>query len=266
MSNMKITNSGFCDPESNPQKYENTLLLEIIKKEIMAQFEKLLGEHKTQTEKTDKELREMIGELIPFNHPDYGELTRSLQEQIGNLNYVAFKNSETGRRYDNIVGCINNMYNSGDEKYTELKEGVKGNSDDISKLQGAKCDFYVKRLLPGKTFEIPVNSIIFFFSGSEKAVSFKGTPQASATVTKEMTSGICFAFETSKSEDTYWTDDELKKYYRLFIGYGTGSVLFSNAIESYQNLVSRGATISNISDNTNVWMWIIKKAGELNES
>ena len=49
MSEIKITNSGYCDPASGHNGQEQGQLYDIIKKEVAAQFEKLLNEHKKET-------------------------------------------------------------------------------------------------------------------------------------------------------------------------------------------------------------------------
>lgn len=133
------------------------------------------------------------------------------------------------------------------------------NTQAILDLMEKQVTFYIKRLAPGDRFEIPVNSMFFFTAGNNKIVNFTAKDKNNSDVTAKMTSGLCFAFETNKTADTYWTDEQLKNYYRLFIGYGTGSVLFSSAFDSYQDIINRGATINNTSEDKNVWLWVIQK-------
>lgn len=69
---------------------------------------------KTLSAKQGKLLKDYVGDLIKYNHPTYGEIDYSLQEQIGNINYA-----NPDIRKHSIVADINALH---DDLLTKLSE------------------------------------------------------------------------------------------------------------------------------------------------
>lgn len=134
--------------------------------------------------KQGKVLKDSIGELIPFKHTQYGELTRTLQEQIGNLNYMTNK----GDSCNNLVAGLNGLNTSLSESIAEVLSKVttleSKHSSDVSALQsaideltdvsleGGSTSFGVYKLRPGEAYSPAKNAMYCIMAGDEVCVNY----------------------------------------------------------------------------------------------
>lgn len=223
---------------------------------------------------TVDKLREDVGTIKPYKHPQYGEIYQSLQEQIGTLDYLSTREGGTApvSDYSTLVGAINAVYTKITDAKTELDNDITtldGKIDeldtettaDIKALEDNIVDFKLVKLTPNDTFVIKPNMICVVVAGSNNIINYY---KADNTLNIEnMGSGVIFATETNHDiEEWASSTTDLSKYYRVFTMYKTSGAWLTMPIASTNDFLDRGAYIKNMSSDVNVYIYCIQRRGD----
>lgn len=214
-----------------------------------------------------KVLKDSIGELIPFKHTQYGELTRTLQEQIGNINYMTNK----GDSCNNLVAGLNGLNDSLSSSIAEVLSKVttleSKHTSDVSALQsaidgisnvdsgGGSVAFGVKKLGEGDVFSVKANMLCLVLAGDEVCVQY-----GYDSPLDNMGTGFVFATDTNYDVEKDWASSEetYSGYCRVAMGYKTKSSSLSIPFTT-KNWLVPNLSLRNDSSDINVYVFYIKQ-------